>query len=72
MKQQLNAATSKLATTISHSVGAQAIRNIVTCLQTALLLCRVTKIAAPAASTGTTRDRTLLAGRSDFTLSGLR
>jgi len=36
------------------------------------LLSRVTKTAAPAANTGTTKDRTLLTGRSDLTFLGLR
>ncbi len=54
--------TSKIApTTYAHKTGFHL-----------ALLSRVTKTAAPAANTGTTKDRALLTGRSDLTFFGLR
>ena len=71
LKQHLTAAniktgnyhsTSKIApTTYAHKAGFHL-----------ALLSRVTTTAAPAANTGTTKDRTLLTGRSDLTFLGLR
>lgn len=68
LKQHLTAANIK---TGNYPLDIQNCTNHTAGLHLALV-CRVTKIAAPAAKIGTTKDRTLLTGRTDLTFLGLR